>query len=70
MGTKEKNPQARLTLGEVQELSIGALRGSKTSATNAASVAKSIVAAEADGLSANTWAMRCFEKCLSGGGKS
>lgn len=50
MDTKEKNPKARLTLGEVQELSIGALRGSKTSDTNAASVAKSIVAAEADGL--------------------
>ena len=27
-------------------------------------------AAEADGLSTNSWAMRCFEKCLSGDGKS
>jgi hypothetical protein len=27
-------------------------------------------AADADGLSVNSWAMRCFEKCLSGGGKS
>jgi hypothetical protein len=27
-------------------------------------------AAEAEGLSANSWAMRCFEKCLSGDGKS
>jgi len=45
-----KDTHVRLTLEEVRELSVNALRNSNTSAANAKSVATSITAAEADGI--------------------
>ena len=50
MSTEKTDPQIWLTLEEVSELSAEALRASNTSAANARSVARSIAAAEADGL--------------------